>query len=153
MEKQFTATAYIIDRQEALLIYHLKLGKWLPPGGHMDPNELPSEAARREAKEETGLDIEFLRQENIWVNRWNANSFERPYMCLLEEIPAWADKPAHQHIDFIYAARPAGGEIIHNAAETGGVRWFTLKEIEELESDVMIYHETKEVLRHLLAPK
>ena len=150
MERQFTATVYIIDRDRVLLIQHRKLCKWLPPGGHIDPNETPPEAARRDAQEETGLEIEFVKQENVWIDRWNAKSFERPYMCLLEEIPAHNTQPAHQHIDMIYLARPVNCEILENTKETLGIRWFTIDELEELEPDVDIFSETLQVVRDLL---
>lgn len=147
MERQFTATAYIVESGKVLLVYHKKLQKWLPPGGHVHPNETPPEAAIREAFEETGLTISLIRQENIWIERWNAQSFERPYMCLLEEIPAYQGNPAHQHIDMIYLARPAGGKLKENASETQGIRWFSPQELESLEPDVEIFVETIEAIR------
>lgn len=147
MERQFTATAYILNEDKVLLIYHRKLQKWLPPGGHMDSGETPPETARREAYEETGLQIQFLTQENVWLERWNAKSFERPYMCLLEEIPAYQDKAAHQHVDFIYIARPYGGQEKLNSLETGGLRWFTLDEIDAMQGDIEIFIETQQALR------
>lgn len=150
MDKQLTATAYIVNEQHVLLIYHKKLSKWLPPGGHLDPNELPSEGAVREAREETGIEIEIICQENVWINRWNAKSFPRPYLCLLEEIPAHKDQPAHQHIDFIYLAKPIGGQITTNHTETNGLKWFSLQEIENLESDVEIFEETKQTIRQIM---
>ncbi len=151
MIKQFTSTVYIIENQRVLLIFHRKLNKWLPAGGHLDPNELPPEGAKREAFEETGLEIELITQENLWVERWSATSFPRPYMCLLEEVPARADQPAHQHIDFIYVGRPIGGQLTHNATETDGLRWFTWDEIEALESDVAIFEETKQSIKSIFA--
>lgn len=150
MQRQFVASVYIIEQQRVLLIYHRKLCKWLPPGGHLDPNETPPEGARREAREETGVEIEFIRQENVWVNQWSAKSFERPYLCLLEEIPAYKDTPQHQHIDFIYLARPIGGVEQQNLLETDGLRWFTLEEVELLEVDVEIFAETCQVIRTIL---
>jgi ADP-ribose pyrophosphatase YjhB (NUDIX family) len=150
MEKQLTATAYIINNQQVLLIYHKKLNKWLPPGGHLDPNELPSNGAIREAREETGIEIEIITQENVWINRWNAKSFPRPYLCLLEEIPAHKHQPAHQHIDFIYLAKPIGGQITTNHHETNGLKWFTLQDVEHLESDVEIFEETKQTIRQIM---
>lgn len=150
MEKQFVASVYIIEQERVLLIYHRKLSKWLPPGGHLEPNETPPEAALREAREETGIEIEFIRQENFWVERWNAKSFERPYLCLLEEIPAYKDTPAHQHIDFVYLARAVGGVEQQNLEETDGLRWFTLEEAEALEADVEIFAETQKVIRTII---
>ena len=63
MRRQFTATVYILHEFKVLLIFHRKLFKWLPPGGHVDENELPSDTAIREAREETGLEIELVSQE------------------------------------------------------------------------------------------
>jgi 8-oxo-dGTP pyrophosphatase MutT (NUDIX family) len=151
MERQFTATVYIIDEGKVLLIHHRKLQKWLPPGGHLDPNELPSDGAKREALEETGYEIELYKDENVWIKRPNAKSFERPYLCLLEEIPAYGGRPVHQHIDMIYLARPVSGTKTHNAVETNDIRWFSLEEVEGLESDVEIFLETKEVIRKVLS--
>lgn len=146
MQRQFTAAVYILKEERVLLIHHKKLDKWLPPGGHLDPNETPPEAARREAREETGLEIEFIKQENVWVDRWNAKSFERPYLCLIEQIPAFGQQPAHEHVDFIYVATPCGGQENHNTSEVHDMRWFTVTEIDSLKSDVEIFQETKEVI-------
>ena len=151
MIRQYTATVYIFDKEQVLLIHHRKLNKWLPPGGHVDPNELPSDAARREAFEETGLEIELIKNEEIWISKRNATSFERPYMCLLEEIPERVNEPAHQHMDFIYIGKVAGGTINHNEIETQGIRWFTLTEIELLESEKDIFEETKITLRKMFS--
>lgn len=153
MIRQFTATVYIIDNERVLLINHRKLNKWLPPGGHIEPNETPPEAAKREALEETGIHISINPQENIWIERWNAKSIERPYMCLLEEIPEHNGHPAHQHIDMIYVACPIGGALKENPRETSGIQWFTLSEIEQLAPDEEIFVETVEVIRGLLRPQ
>lgn len=149
--RQFTATVYIIDGQNVLLIFHKKLQKWLPPGGHMEPDELPIETAVREAKEETGLDVEIFSEENIWIEpRWNARSFERPYMCLLEEIPAKGNEPAHQHIDFIYVGRPSSRTMRPNNQEIDKLKWFSLQELQDLELDIEIFEETFRTIEHLL---
>jgi 8-oxo-dGTP pyrophosphatase MutT (NUDIX family) len=150
MIKHFTSTIYIIENQKVLLIHHRKLNKWLPPGGHVDPNETPVECALREAKEETGLEIEIISQENIWIERHNARSFERPYMCLLENIPQFLDQPPHQHIDFIYLGKPIGGKISHNILETINIRWFSVSEVEDMVSEEEIFEETKQTVRNLL---
>jgi 8-oxo-dGTP pyrophosphatase MutT (NUDIX family) len=140
MERHFTATVYIFHEGKVLLHLHPKLGKWLPPGGHLEANETPPEAARREAREETGLEIAFISQENLTVQSANASSFERPYLCLLENIPPHKDTPAHQHIDFIYLARP-----IHSLNQKD-FRWFSYEELQGLD----LFPDVREVLRSLL---
>jgi 8-oxo-dGTP pyrophosphatase MutT (NUDIX family) len=147
MQRQFTASTYIIEQEKVLLILHRKLGKWLPPGGHIDPNETPAEAACREALEETGIEIAIISQENVWIDCWNARSIERPFLCLLEDIPAYGDQPAHQHIDFIFLARPKGGSLQHNEKETESIQWFTFEEIAALQPDDKIFAETQQTIQ------
>ncbi|CDZ81165.1 putative DHNTP pyrophosphohydrolase [Candidatus Rubidus massiliensis] len=148
MERQFTASTYIIDNQKVLLIYHKKIRKWLPPGGHLEINETPCDAAKREALEETGIAVEFIKQENVWVNQNNANSFARPYLCLLEEIPPHITTPAHQHIDFVYVARPLRSNFSPISPEDQILRWFDLDQIEGLNEEE-IFTETKEVIKSI----
>ncbi len=154
MERQFTATAYIVDQERVLLLKHKKLGKWLPMGGHVEPGETPVEAAKREALEESGYVVKIISEEHVWIDQHNATSFERPYMCLLENIPAYQSTPAHQHIDFVYLAYPLEKQ---EAKENHDMRWFTREEVEALISDVEIYEETKLTLRTIfdeeLSPK
>jgi 8-oxo-dGTP pyrophosphatase MutT (NUDIX family) len=141
MEKQFTATVYIFYENKVLLHLHKKLGKWLPPGGHLEPNETPPEAARREVLEETGLEIVFIEQENLKVDAYNAISFERPFLCLLEHIPAYRDKPAHQHMDFIYLAKP-----VQLKDDLFDFRWICLEELSQLE----LFPDTHQLLHLVL---
>jgi len=146
MKREFTASVYIMEENRTLLIHHKKLHKWLPPGGHIDLNETPPEAAIREAYEETGIRVELMGSENIWINYRNAASIQRPYLCLLEEIPAYQNQPAHQHIDFVFIGRPIGGTLRHNPNETNQIRWFSYDEISSLDPDIEIFQETFEIL-------
>lgn len=151
MIRQFTATVYILQDDKVLLLMHPKLKKWLPPGGHVERDELPTECARREAMEETGLIIELIKDENIWVERWNAASFERPWLCLLENIPAHGTYPAHQHMDFIYLGRPIGGAITEEHLAQNVIHWFTLEEVLGLTPDEEIFQETLQTLQKIFS--
>jgi 8-oxo-dGTP pyrophosphatase MutT (NUDIX family) len=53
-----TASAIVVGRRGTVLHLHKRLGRWMQPGGHVDPGETPPEAARREAIEELGLAVE-----------------------------------------------------------------------------------------------
>ena len=59
MIKEATATVFVfgaVDGDYRLgLVFHPRLGVWIPPGGHVEPDETPAEAALREVAEEAGL--------------------------------------------------------------------------------------------------
>ena len=55
--RHFTVAVFVVHGGRVLLHYHAKLGKWLPPGGHIEDSELPDVAAVREVLEETGLTV------------------------------------------------------------------------------------------------
>lgn len=148
LERQFTSSVYILQKSKVLLIHHVKLEKWLPPGGHLEPNEMPHEAAIREAEEETGLNVEIIKQENVWVEEPNAVSFPRPYLCLLEEIPSYKKVPAHQHVDFIYVAKPTGGRESRCSRQTKDMRWFTWEEAQKIPQKD-IFDETRQTLQKI----
>ena len=54
-----TGSAVVVGRRGVVLIKHKRLAIWLQPGGHVDRDETPWDGARREAHEETGLDVQF----------------------------------------------------------------------------------------------
>ncbi len=56
----FTVAIFVVEKNRVLLIHHRKLDKWLPLGGHVELDEDPEQAALREAREESGLEVELL---------------------------------------------------------------------------------------------
>jgi 8-oxo-dGTP pyrophosphatase MutT (NUDIX family) len=145
MEKHFTATVYVIEDEKVLLLLHPKHNKWLPPGGHLEKNETPVACALREVLEETGIAVELIKEEHLWIDRYNAVSTERPFLCLIENIPAYKDVAAHQHIDFIFVGRPLSKPILNER-----LRWFTLDEALALKPDEEIFAETQETISVIL---
>jgi len=99
--RDFTVATFVIDNDRVLLLWHKKLQMWLPPGGHIDPNELPDEAAIREVLEETGLEV-LLDSPLSAPPMAGPRPLARPEGIQLESI-----SPGHEHIDLIYFARLA----------------------------------------------
>ncbi|MBT3228328.1 MAG: NUDIX domain-containing protein [Candidatus Marinimicrobia bacterium] len=132
--RHFTATTFVVYKQKTLLHLHRSLKMWLPPGGHIDRDELPHVAAIREVKEETGLDVELIHTAPT-IHSENAQEIPGPRHLLLENI-----NPFHQHIDMIYFARASSFDVTPDAGESVELRWFTIEELEgeEIENDIRL---------------
>ena len=65
--RHFTVAVFVVWEGRVLLHLHRKLGMWLPPGGHIERDELPDDAAVREVLEETGVEVELVgeRREDV----------------------------------------------------------------------------------------
>ena len=161
MRRHFTATAFIVDtRGRTLLIAHKRLKRWMPPGGHVAEDEAPEETARRECKEETGLDVHIVgdTQANLFAdNPSEGRMLAKPIAMLLEEIPASAERgeEAHQHMDFLFLARPKDeAQSLTLAQEEGEeMRWFTREDIEALDTGTEIFANVKRYILDILPPK
>jgi 8-oxo-dGTP pyrophosphatase MutT (NUDIX family) len=102
MTRDFTVAVFVVWQKKILLHQHPKIPKLLPPGGHIEPNELPDEAALRETLEETGLRIELIGElAPKSLEPGSPLPLMRPRGVQLDFI-----KPEHEHIDLIYFARP-----------------------------------------------
>jgi ADP-ribose pyrophosphatase YjhB (NUDIX family) len=114
--RHFTATTYVVESGAVALHEHDGLGKWLPPGGHVDRDELPHEAALREVREETGLEVELLAEQGEFGSP-TVDPLPEPQHLLLADVNVLDEVVGHQHVDFVYfarastrAIRPADGE-------------------------------------------
>lgn len=59
MRSAFSVSIFCRHEGSVLLIRHKRLGTWLPVGGEIEATETPLAAARRELREETGLEGHF----------------------------------------------------------------------------------------------
>jgi ADP-ribose pyrophosphatase YjhB (NUDIX family) len=125
--KHFTATTFVVNKGRVLLHLHKKLGVWLPVGGHIEPNELPQEAALREISEEAGL-AAVLNSPDKDLALGDAQQLIRPMHIILENIA-----PGHQHIDMIYYATAESDDLNPEDGETADLGWFSVEEVEKLE--------------------
>lgn len=119
----FTASVFVVHEGKVLLHKHKKLGLWLQPGGHIELEDDPNEAAIREMQEETGLDIELVGSRPsdpaipgdivppVFLNRHHFND-------------------THEHIDFVYFGRVVGGELRAEEGTATDFRWLSREEVE-----------------------
>jgi len=74
-------------------------GEWHFPGGHVDKDEEPEEAVKREIKEETGLEVEIHQIVDATANTWR-DTVDTPiqiiYHCEAEEQDAEAEDDLEQ---------------------------------------------------------
>jgi 8-oxo-dGTP pyrophosphatase MutT (NUDIX family) len=122
MDRHFCTTVYVTNRKmdKFLLIKHKKLGRWLPPGGHVDPNELPCTAGERETFEETGVRISLKNPCPAF-----RGDLLQPLGMQLNVVA----EGEHEHMDFIYTAIAEDENLIENKDETDGIGWFDVETI------------------------
>jgi 8-oxo-dGTP pyrophosphatase MutT (NUDIX family) len=132
--RHFVATVYVVSDGATCLHEHERLGMWLPPGGHIDRDELPHEAALREAREETGLDVELVVERGD-LDSDTASSLPEPRHFLLEDINVHPDgEVGHQHVDFVFYGEAQSRAIDPDAddeADPDLWEWFTPEDLRE----------------------
>ncbi len=138
MKKCIVAGCIIEHKGKVLLIKHKKLRVWLYPGGHIEDNEHPHEAAIREAREETGMRVRLVSCKNISIRTKEAKTLPMPFAILLEHVPY--STGAHLHFDLVYAAKPVSMRI--GKRERTKMAWFSKDDVSRLDT----YENVKQVL-------
>ena len=114
-----------------LMIHHRKLDRWLPIGGHVELDEDPEEAVTREAKEESGLDIEILGTRPD-IDCPGTKFLIAPAYLDIHEIPPGN----HRHIGLVYFAKAKTDQIVLAPEEHHDIRWFTPAELDDPQYDL-----------------
>ena len=121
--RHFTATVYVVEDGALALHHHDRLDMWLAPGGHLDRDELPREAAEREVREETGLDVELLDPETSVVAEAGRELAPAEHVMLFD-IDVYPDgEVGHQHVDFVYYAEAENRAISPDEGEKDADAW------------------------------
>ena len=126
--RHFTATAFVVDGERTLLHWHKRLQQWMPPGGHIEPEEDPVEAALREVLEETGITAEIISPASALPFDY-PRQVPPPYTILIEDIPGPDGR--HQHIDLIYFCRPVAGAGSVDPSPDPTLRWVHESELRD----------------------
>ena len=97
----------VIHENKILLTQREDFETWILPSGGVEEGESLAQAAIRETKEETGLDVELTRLVGVYSRLSNMSA---GHMVL-------------------FSAKPIGGEIKCQPGETIAVEWFAFNEI------------------------
>lgn len=108
------------EMNRILLVDHKKAELWLPPGGHVDPGEDPKETVKREAKEELGIDAEFL--------------FDEPLLLTITKTVG--NVARHTDVSLWYLLKGDPSQVLdYDRNEFHQIRWFGIDEIPFEKSD------------------
>ena len=105
--RHVTGSAIVVGSRGVLLHRHKRLNMWLQPGGHIEADETPAEAAAREAHEETGLPIRHPRS--------------GPWLVHLDVHPG---PHGHTHFDVRYLVNAPDDDPSPLEGESPDAAWF-----------------------------
>jgi len=112
------AVTAIITRDDTVLLLkrspdksHLP-GYWDPCSGRMESGETPEQAVIREAREETGLDVEPL--------------------CVLDTFHFFYGPESEEFVGMTFLCRPGNGDVVLSSEHTEA-RWVKLGELDGYE--------------------
>jgi 8-oxo-dGTP pyrophosphatase MutT (NUDIX family) len=116
-----TAGAVVVADGHLLLIHHRRLGIWIEPGGHVDPDDATVEdAATRELVEETGINAALVA----------GGIFDLD----VHHIPAAKGEPNHRHFNVCYLFEASLDEP-QAADEVLAARWVRFEDVSGLTGD------------------
>lgn len=112
-----TASAIVFDHDltHVALVLHRIVRAWLQPGGHLEASDLSlRDAARREVREELGLDVELHPQ---------------PVHLDCHRITCRGYTSDTRHLDVRFAGRAREGAELTVSDESHQVRWWPLDDL------------------------
>lgn len=122
----FTVAIFVVHDGRVLVIHHRKLDRWLPIGGHVELDEDPEQAALREAREESGFEVELVGERPPTTSP-GTRALIAPRFLDIHKI-----SDTHQHIGMIYWARPKSGQLTLATAEHHDIRWCNSADLDTL---------------------
>lgn len=121
-EQHLVSYFLVVDRvgPHVLLVDHIKAGKWLPTGGHVEPGESPVDTVRREVREELGIQARFP----AWIG-------EQPLLLTVTDtVGAAHERHTDVSLWFVLEGH-RNQQLTPDAGEFHAVRWWTVDELSE----------------------
>ena len=125
LKKEKSCGCVIIENNKVLLILQQNDAYWGFPKGHVENGETEIETAKREVKEEVGLDVKIDESKRYVTNYIVRNEIDKTSV--------------------FYMATPIGGKIQKQDSEVKEVKWCTFEEALTL----ITFDNLKEVLRNV----
>jgi len=114
-----TASVIVFDEaRRILLVRHVEGNEWTTPGGLIEPEETPADAAVREAWEETGLAVELVRIIGVFGGKPCTSTYSNG------DRIAW--------VSTLFEGKVVGGVARHDGEETLEVRFLHVDELRRL---------------------
>ena len=129
---------FVVYQNKVLFRFHDKHHMWLMPGGHIELNEVPEQAAVREVFEEVGLEVELYNPKGLQLVTKEANSEmiahqkgEYRELLVPSELNIHYIQEGHRHLGFVYFAKSSTDIVTEPEGEekSGGILWLTKEEI------------------------
>lgn len=132
----FTASGLVIEQEHILLVNHKRIGAWVPPGGHIEVDELPDETVVREIQEETGLTVEIISTPSPKTGDPEAFFLHNP--VYVQSVLAIEGGERFYHVDLAYLCRPVQASekgslpLLNSSPEVKESRWVRVSEVDKM---------------------
>lgn len=123
----WTVGAYIVHENKVLIRLHEKYNVWVHVGGHVELNEDPITAIKRECLEEVGLEIT-IHGEDTLVQTMDV--IENTELVPPAHMNIHRIDDVHQHIDLIYYANSKSNEVTPENTDDQWV-WLTAEGVRD----------------------
>ena len=121
LKGHFTGSCWVTNESldKVLLLHHVKLDRWLQPGGHADGNTDLLAVAKKELEEETGI----LSHLSIGPGIFDLD---------IHVIPERKNVPEHEHFDVRFHFIVADNISLIINEESNALQWVPLDSVIEL---------------------